>query len=101
MAAVSLLSSTAAFDKQCEKVGLAANWTDAMKAAGITTLGKLSYAVSLPGTQPTADEMESFTTALRPGASITLGDSSAIKQLTAYLRSSDYDGCGAACSDAI
>ena len=81
MAAVSLLSSTAAFDKQCEKVGLAANWTDAMKAAGITTLGKLSYAVSLPGTQPTADEMESFTTALRPGASITLGDSSAIKQL--------------------
>ncbi|CAE7939885.1 unnamed protein product, partial [Symbiodinium necroappetens] len=81
MAAVSLLSSTAAFEKQCEKVGLAASWVDAMKSTGITTLGKLSYAVSLPGTQPTTDDMESFTTALRPGAPITLGDASAIKQL--------------------
>ncbi|CAE7245034.1 unnamed protein product [Symbiodinium sp. CCMP2592] len=81
MAAVSILTSAAAFDKQCERVGLAAEWIAAMQASGITTLGKLSYAVSLPGTQPTADEMDNFTATLRPGARVTLGDSSAIKQL--------------------
>ncbi|CAE7298793.1 unnamed protein product [Symbiodinium sp. CCMP2592] len=81
MAAVSILTSAAAFDKQCERVGLAADWIAAMKASGITTLGKLSYAVSLPGTQPTADEMDSFTATLRPGARVNLGDSSAMKQL--------------------
>ncbi|CAE7304323.1 unnamed protein product [Symbiodinium sp. CCMP2592] len=81
MAAVSILTSAAAFDKQCERVGLAAEWIAAMQASGITTLGKLSYAVSLPGTQPTADEMDNFTATLRPGARVSLGDSSAIKQL--------------------
>ncbi|CAE7654078.1 unnamed protein product [Symbiodinium sp. CCMP2592] len=81
MAAVSILTSAAAFDKQCERVGLAADWIAAMQASGITTLGKLSYAASLPGTQPTADEMDNFTSTLRPGARVTLGDSSAIKQL--------------------
>ncbi|OLQ14838.1 hypothetical protein AK812_SmicGene958 [Symbiodinium microadriaticum] len=56
-------------------------WVDALKNSGVTTLGKLSYAVSLPGTPPSADDMDSFTATLRPGAPITLGDSSAMKQL--------------------
>ena len=81
MAATSVLSSTAAFDRQCERVGLAQIWIGALKSSGITTLGKLSYAVSLPGTQPSADDMANFTATLRPGAPITLGDSSALKQL--------------------
>ncbi|CAE7737917.1 unnamed protein product [Symbiodinium sp. CCMP2592] len=82
MAALSLLTSTvAALDKQCERAGLSAPWVDALKAAGVTTLGKLSYAVTLPGNQPSSDDMDAFIVALRPGASITLGDSSALKQL--------------------
>ena len=81
MAATSVLASSAAFDRRCETVGLAQTWIDALKDKGITTLGKLSYAVSLPGTQPSVDDMDNFTATLRPGAAITLGDSSALKQL--------------------
>ena len=67
MAATSVLSSTAAFDRRCESVGLAQSWIDALKDKGVTTLGKLSYAVSLPGTQPSVDDMDNFTATLRPG----------------------------------
>ena len=81
MAALSLLTSTAAFDRQCQRVGLSGAWSDALKASGVTTLGKLSYAVTLPGTQPSGDDMDEFIATLRPGANITLGDSSALKPL--------------------
>ena len=37
MAAISILSSTAAFDRQCERAGLTAAWTDALRASGITS----------------------------------------------------------------
>ncbi|CAE7223179.1 unnamed protein product [Symbiodinium sp. CCMP2592] len=81
MAALSLLTSTASLDRQCERAGLSAPWITALKDAGITTLGKLSYAVTLPGNQPSSDDMDAFILTLRPGARITLGDSSALKQL--------------------
>ncbi|CAE7203407.1 unnamed protein product [Symbiodinium sp. CCMP2592] len=81
MAALSLLTSTAALDRQCERAGLTAPWVTALKESGITTLGKLSYAVTLPGNQPSSDDMDAFILTLRPGARITLGDSSALKQL--------------------
>ncbi|CAE7626860.1 unnamed protein product [Symbiodinium sp. CCMP2592] len=69
------------FGRQCERAGLSAPWVTALKDAGITTLGKLSYAVTLPGNQPSSDDMDAFILTLRPGARITLGDSSALKQL--------------------
>ena len=81
MAAVSVLSSTAAFTRRCETAGLSQPWVDALKAAAVNTLGKLSYAVSLPGTPPSADDLDAFTTKLRPGVDISIGDNSALKQL--------------------
>ncbi|CAE7217665.1 ubiad1 [Symbiodinium sp. CCMP2592] len=75
------LFGDSARDTQCERAGLTAPWVTALKESGITTLGKLSYAVTLPGNQPSSDDMDAFILTLRPGARITLGDSSALKQL--------------------
>ena len=81
MAATSVLASEPAFDKQCEKVGLSSDWVNALKTNHVNSLGKLSYAVSMPGTPATDSEIQEFAQRLRPGTSLSLGDSAALKRL--------------------
>ncbi|CAE7487060.1 ubiad1 [Symbiodinium natans] len=81
MAATSVLASTPALEKQCEKVGLSDEWTKAMIAAQVDTLSKVSYAVSLPGTPATDTNIEDFAGKLRPGVALSLGDNAALKRL--------------------
>lgn len=40
----------ATFERQARNAGLADEWIVALKAASVDTLGKLSYAVAVPGT---------------------------------------------------
>ena len=65
MAATSILSSTAALESQCEKVGLSADWIKALKDASVDSLSKLSYSVTLPGTAATDKDIEDFAGKLR------------------------------------
>ena len=81
MAATSLLSSTPAFERQCSRVGLSEPWVTALKAKQVDTLSKLSYAVTLPGVQATDADIDAFANKLRPGESLSLGDTAALKRL--------------------
>ena len=81
MAATSVLSSAAALGKQCVKVGLTQPWIDALSSAGVDTLGKLSYAVSLPGSPPSQAKIDVFAGKLRAGVSLSIGDDAALKRL--------------------
>ena len=81
MAATSLLSSTPALEKQCSKVGLSEPWVTALKAKQVDTLSKLAYAVTLPGVQATDADVDVFANKLRPGESLSLGDTAALKRL--------------------
>ena len=81
MAATSILSSTAALESQCEKVGLSADWIKALKDASVDSLSKLSYSVTLPGTAATDKDIEDFAGKLRHGVALSLGDAAALKRL--------------------
>ena len=81
MAATSLLSSTPALEKQCSRVGLSEPWVTALKAKQVDTLSKLSYAVTLPGVQVTDADIDTFANKLKPGESLSLGDTAALKRL--------------------
>ena len=81
MAATSILSSTAALESQCEKVGLSADWVTALKGASVESLSKLSYSVTLPGTPATDSDIDGFAAKLRPGVALALGDAAALKRL--------------------
>jgi len=61
MANSSILDPVATFEKQASNVSLEQGWLDALKAARIDTLGKLSYAVTNPGTPVTDDAVRAFT----------------------------------------
>ena len=73
MAATSVLSSAA--------VGLTQPWIDALSSAGVDALGKLSYAVSLPGSPPSQAKIDAFAGKLRAGVSLSIGDDAALKRL--------------------
>ena len=81
MAATSLLSSTPALEKQRSRVGLSEPWVTALKAKQVDTLSKLSYAVTLPGVQAADADIDAFANKLRPGESLSLGDTAALKRL--------------------
>ena len=55
----------------------------------------LSYAGTLPGTQPTDADLRSFANEVRPGVSMALEDDAALKRLifVAELRSLVQGGC--------
>ena len=77
----SLLESKASFQKQCRDIGLGDEWTRALRDNGLDSLGKLAYAVSMPG-QPLTDQMVSaFLQDVRPNALATLADLAGIKRL--------------------
>ena len=81
MANSSILQSTATFERQAKNVELPAEWIAALKASGIDTLGKLSYAVTIPGTPVTEVAMTTFTTSIRPGVAVTIAGGTALKRL--------------------
>ena len=81
MANSSILQSTATFERQAKNVELPAEWIAALKASGIDTLGKLSYAVTIPGTPVTEAAMTTFTTSIRPGVAVTIAAGTALKRL--------------------
>lgn len=79
--ASSILDSVATFEKQAKVVGLADDWTQAIKAANIDTLGKLSYAVCIPGSTLTDEAVRNFAQSTRPGVALTIASNAALKRL--------------------
>ena len=76
-----LLDSKAAFIKQCKDIGLSDQWTKALCDNDLGTLGKVAYAVSMPG-QALQDELvSSFLENVRPTVVPTLSDLTAVKRL--------------------
>ena len=61
MANSSILDSVATFEKQALNASLEQGWLDALKAAHIDRLGKLSYAITNPGTPVSDDALRAFT----------------------------------------
>ena len=65
----------------CKDIGLGEEWTRALRDNGLDFVGKLAYAVSMPG-QPLTDQMVSaFLQDVRPNALATLADLASIKRL--------------------
>ncbi len=81
MANSSILDSVATFEKQAQNASLEQAWLDALKAANIDTLGKLSYAVTNPGTPVTDEALRAFTRGVRPGHDPPLAVNAALKRL--------------------
>ena len=79
-AAVSVLDSKASFLKHCRGAGLAESWAQAFVTQGVDTLGKLAYAVGVPGVQVSDDALTEFLGKVRPGSAPTLGDRAAISR---------------------
>lgn len=71
----------ATFERQARNAGLADEWIVALKAASVDALGKLSYAVAVPGTPVTNELLLEFTNTVRPGVRPTISASSALKRL--------------------
>lgn len=81
MANSSILDSVATFERQAKAAGLPEEWITALKAASVDTLGKLSYAVSIPGNALTDELVRTFTTSIRPGSVPTIATNAALKRL--------------------
>eukprot|EP00438_Fugacium_kawagutii_P027861 Skav203259 [mRNA] locus=scaffold2987:6867:8090:+ [translate_table: standard] len=79
--ASSILDSVATFEKQAKAVGLADEWIQALKTSHIDTLGKLSYAVCIPGSTLTDADVRTFANSARPGVALTIASNSALKRL--------------------
>ena len=50
MATASILDSEATFVRQAEDAGLDQPWIEALQQNGVVTFGKLSFAITSPGT---------------------------------------------------
>ena len=81
MANSSILDSVATFEKQALNASLDQGWLDALKAAHIDTLGKLSYAITKPGTPVTDEALRAFTRSVRGGHEPSLAVNAALKRL--------------------
>lgn len=81
MANSSILDSVATFGKQAKNASLPDDWVNALKTNGVDTLGKLSYAVTIPGTAVTDQAVRDFTNSVRPGVNPTIAASAALKRL--------------------
>ena len=76
-----LLDSKATFIKQCGDIGLSDAWVRAFCDNELGTLGKVAYAVSMPG-QPLQDDLvAAFLENVRPNVVPTLADLTAVKRL--------------------
>ena len=80
-AATNLTESTAAFEKQAANLGLEAGWTQALKNAGVTTLGRLAFSCGQPGTPVTEQDVRNLMTASDPGGVISVGDLATMRRL--------------------
>ena len=76
-----ILESVATFERQARNAGLPDEWVTALKGASIDTLGKLSYAVAIPGNSITDTALSDFATSVRPGVRPTIAASAALKRL--------------------
>lgn len=80
MSSTRITEATATFEQQAKDAGLHDDWIAAFKAANMDTLAKLCYAVTVPGTTPSDNQVAALLN-LRPGIVPTLADSAAIKRL--------------------
>ena len=80
-AATNLTESTAAFEKQAANLGLEDGWIQALKNAGVTTLGRLAFSCGQPGTPVTEQDVRNLMTASDPGGRITVGDLATMRRL--------------------
>ena len=60
MATASILDSEAAFVRQAEDAGLDQPWIEALQQNGVATFGKLSFAITSPGTVATDEQITRF-----------------------------------------
>ena len=81
MASTTITESKAAFLESARIAGLDRDWTQAFVNAGLDTLAKLCYAVTIPGTTPSDPQVTGLLNTVRPAAVPTLADMSAIKRL--------------------
>lgn len=81
MANATITGSEATFKQRAKDAGLDDDWTDVFVAAGLNTLAKLCYAVTIPGTTPSDTQVTGLLNQVRPMAVPTLADTSAIKRL--------------------
>ena len=80
-AATNLTESTAAFEKQAANLGLEDGWIQALKNAGVTTLGRLAFSCGQPATPVTEQDVRNLLTASDPGGRITVGDLATMRRL--------------------
>ena len=81
MATASILDSEATFVQQAEDAGLNQPWIEALQQNGVATFGKLSFAITSPGTVATDEQITRFLNTLRGGAAATIAELSAFKRL--------------------
>ena len=81
MATASILDSEATFVRQAEDAGLDQPWIEALQQNGVATFGKLSFAITSPGTVATDEQITRFLNTLRGGAAATIAELSAFKRL--------------------
>ena len=75
----SLVESEHHFSKRCQEVGLTDPTCRALSTLGVSSLGRLAYAVGQPGQAVPSEEWDSFVNAHFGG--ITLGEQAALKRL--------------------
>ena len=81
MATSSILDSEATFVQQSEEAGLTGPWIDALRANGLATFAKLSFAITSLGTVATDEQVNGFLNSLRVGVAATVAELAAFKRL--------------------
>ena len=81
MATSSILDSEATFVQQSEEAGLTGPWIDALRANGLATFAKLSFAITSLGTVATDEQVNGFLNTLRVGVAATIAELAAFKRL--------------------
>ena len=76
----SILESTAAFESRATSCGLSETEVNVLRAQGVTTLAKLAFAITTPGSNPSEDSLRSLINSADP-SSVVVGTVSALRRL--------------------
>lgn len=76
----SVLESSAAFESRAASCGLSEAEINILKAQGVTTLAKLAFAITTPGSNPSEDNLRSLINSSDPHA-VVVGTVSALRRL--------------------
>ena len=77
-----LTESGAAFESRASEVGLSSDEVDILKAKGVTTLSRLAYALTQPGSAPSEESLKGLLAAVNGGGDpASVGAVSALRRL--------------------